>query len=134
MLLAHKVSKVSRHPSRSPASLIAQVHYEPLGLVAALVSWNYSFHNLISPILAALFAGNTIVVKCSEQVAWSSAWYIGGIKACLRACGMDEDVVQLVICLPDLAETVTKNELVRHITCEYSYWNLQHMLSRSHRK
>jgi hypothetical protein len=31
---------------------------------------------------------------------------------------MDEDVVQLVICLPDLAETVTKNELVRHITCE----------------
>lgn len=33
---------------------------------------------------------------------------------------MDEDIVQLVICLPDLAETVTKNELVRHITCEYS--------------
>jgi len=32
---------------------------------------------------------------------------------------MDEDVVQLVICLPDLAETVTKNELVRHITCEW---------------
>jgi len=31
---------------------------------------------------------------------------------------MDEDIVQLVICLPELAETVTKNELVRHITCE----------------
>jgi acyl-CoA reductase-like NAD-dependent aldehyde dehydrogenase len=109
-----------------------QVHYEPLGLVAALVSWNYSFHNLISPILAALFAGNTIVVKCSEQVAWSSTWYIGGIRACLRACGMDEDVVQLVICLPDLAETVTKNELIRHITCECLESVYQKLLTHSH--
>ena len=38
---------------------------------------------------------------------------------------MDEDVVQLVICLPDLAETVTKNELVRHITCEWCWgWHI----------
>ncbi|WWC65740.1 uncharacterized protein I303_108362 [Kwoniella dejecticola CBS 10117] len=101
LLLAHKVSKV---------------HYSPLGTVLALVSWNYSFHNLISPILAALFAGNTIVVKCSEQVAWSSLWFIGAIKACLRACGLNDDVVQLVICLPDVAETVTRNKLVKHIT------------------
>jgi len=33
---------------------------------------------------------------------------------------MDEEIVQLVICLPDLAETVTKHELVRHITCEFT--------------
>lgn len=73
---------------------------------------------MISPILAALFAGDTIVVKCSEQVAWSSNWYMGGIKACLTACGIDKEVVQLVVCLPDLAETVTKNPLIRHITCK----------------
>lgn len=30
---------------------------------------------------------------------------------------MDEDVVQLVICLPELAETVTKHPLIRHVTC-----------------
>ena len=95
-----------------------KVHYEPLGTTLALVSWNYSFHNLISPILASLFAGNTVVVKCSEQVAWSSLWFIGGIRACLKACGLNEDVVQLVICLPDVAETVTRNPLVKHITCK----------------
>lgn len=72
----------------------------------------------MSPIVAALFAGNTIVVKCSEQVAWSSTWYIGGVRACLRACGLEEDVVQLVVCLPEVAETVTRNPLIRHITCE----------------
>jgi len=64
-----------------------------------------------------LFAGDTIVVKCSEQVAWSSKWFFGGVRACLRACGLDEEVVQLVICLPDVAETVTRSRMVKHITC-----------------
>jgi hypothetical protein len=45
---------------------------------------------------------------------------------------MDEDVVQLVICLPDLAETVTKNELIRHITCECLESVYQKLLTHSH--
>ncbi|WWC73787.1 uncharacterized protein I206_107759 [Kwoniella pini CBS 10737] len=118
-LIKHGEKTIS--PTSRPGNLLlahkgSKVHYSPLGTVLALVSWNYSFHNLISPILAALFAGNTIVVKCSEQVAWSSLWFIGGIKACLRACGLNDDVVQLVICLPDVAETVTRNKLIKHIT------------------
>ena len=95
-----------------------QVYYRPLGTVLACVSWNYGFHNLISPILAALFSGNTIVLKCSEQVAWSSMWFAGGLRACLRACGLDEEVLQLVVALPEVAETVTRNPLIRHVTCE----------------
>jgi acyl-CoA reductase-like NAD-dependent aldehyde dehydrogenase len=95
-----------------------QVHYQPLGTTLALVSWNYSFHNLLSPLLASLFAGNSCVIKCSEQVAWSSAWFFGGVRTCLEACGHDPEVIQLVICLPEVAETVTRNPLVKHITCE----------------
>lgn len=111
---------MSRLISESKFCADQKVHYEPLGTTLALVSWNYSFHNLISPILASLFAGNAVVVKCSEQVAWSSMWYIGGIRACLKACGLDENAVQLVICLPDVAETVTRNPLIKHITCEFA--------------
>lgn len=100
LLLAHKVSKVSVIPTQwnrwwDGVLIFSQVHYQALGTVLALVSWNYSFHNLLSPILAALFAGNAVVVKCSEQVAWSSKWFIGGVKACLRACGIDDAVVQV---------------------------------------
>lgn len=73
---------------------------------------------MLSPILAGLFAGNAVVVKCSEQVAWSSLWYMGGVKRCLEACGMNADIVQLVVCLPEVAETVTRNPLIKHITCE----------------
>lgn len=102
LLLAHKNSEVV---------------YEPLGLVAALVSWNYSFHNALGPILAAIFSGNAIVVKGSEQVAWSSRWFIGAVRACLSATGFDPELVQLAICLPGLAEKcITTNPDVRHIT------------------
>lgn len=72
LLLAHKVSKVV---------------YEPLGVVAALVSWNYPLHNLLGPIVAALAAGDAIVVKPSEQVAWSSLIFVEAVRDCLTACG-----------------------------------------------
>ncbi|KAI0785356.1 Aldehyde/histidinol dehydrogenase [Irpex lacteus] len=94
----------------------AKVYYEPLGVVAAIVSWNYPLHNLLSPILAALFSGNGIVVKCSENVVWSSQWFIGAVKECLRACGQDPELVQLVCCYPEDADTLTKSPWIKHVT------------------
>ncbi|CEQ41728.1 SPOSA6832_03470 [Sporobolomyces salmonicolor] len=94
LLMAHKVSKVV---------------YEPLGVVAAIVSWNYPLHSetassasqtvrrsliwsrpfadALSPIIASLFSGNAIVVKPSESVAWSSLQVIEAVRTCLAACG-----------------------------------------------
>ena len=54
-----------------------------------------ALHNAWSPILAGIFAGNAVVLKCSEQVIWSSTWYIEIIQNCLRACGHDSDLVQV---------------------------------------
>lgn len=41
----------------------ARVEYVPVGVVGAIVPWNYPFHNIFNPLTAALFAGNAIVVK-----------------------------------------------------------------------
>ncbi|KAK4704146.1 hypothetical protein P7C70_g2068, partial [Phenoliferia sp. Uapishka_3] len=101
LLLAHKVSKV---------------RYEALGVVAAVVSWNYPFHNLISPIISSLFAGNAILLKPSELVLWSSDHYIRAIRSCLEACGHDPDLVQMIGCLPDAVEALTGDERIQHIT------------------
>lgn len=92
------------------------VCYEPLGVVAAIVSWNYPLHNAWSPIIAALFSGNAIVLKCSENVVWSTTWFVNAIKECLRACGRDPELIQLVCCYPEDAEAVTKSSIIRHIT------------------
>ncbi|KAF8528166.1 meiotic sister-chromatid recombination aldehyde dehydrogenase [Hysterangium stoloniferum] len=92
------------------------VYNEPLGVVAAVVSWNYPLHNAWSPIIAALFAGNGIVLKCSEQVVWSSSWFVGAIQQCLRTCGWDDDLVQLVACWPEEAPALTQSPWIKHIT------------------
>lgn len=44
----------------------AEVHYEPLGVVAVISPWNYPFVLSMTPIVTALFAGNTVVHKPSE--------------------------------------------------------------------
>lgn len=64
-------------------------------MVAAIVSWNYPLHNAWSPILASIFAGNAVVLKCSENVIWSTSWFVAAIQECLSACGHDPDIVQV---------------------------------------
>lgn len=44
----------------------AEVRYEPLGVVGVISPWNYPFTLAMSPVLTALFAGNTVVLKPSE--------------------------------------------------------------------
>lgn len=86
-------------PSRRPTNLLMMykrntVRYEPLGVVAALVSWNYPFHNLIGPVISALFSGNGIVVKVSEQTAWSSAYFANIARGALVTHGHSPALVR----------------------------------------
>ena len=92
------------------------VRYEPLGVVAALVSWNYPFHNLIGPVISALFAGNGIVVKVSEQTAWSSGYFANIARGALLAHGHDPALVQTVVCWPQTAGHLTSHPGISHIT------------------
>lgn len=99
----------------------AEVRYEPLGVVGAIVSWNYPFHNLLGPIIASIFTGNAIVVKCSEQVVWSSKFFTLVVQECLKVCGHDPNLVQLCYCLPpssheDTANYFTSHPGLKHIT------------------
>lgn len=121
-IVAHGEKALSPSTRAGPSSLLmglmkhAEVRYEPLGVVAAIVSWNYPLHNLIGPVLAALFSGNAIIIKCSEQVVWSSTWFIGMIHAALRLLDLSEDLVQLCYCYPEDAEYFTSHSGLKHIT------------------
>ncbi|KAI4139875.1 MAG: hypothetical protein LQ340_007957, partial [Diploschistes diacapsis] len=108
-------------PSRRPTDLLMcykrnTVRYEPLGVVAALVSWNYPLHNFLSPLITALFAGNAIVLKPSERTAWSSAYFLSLSRACLVACGHSPQLVQSVPCWPSTAPHLTSHPDIKHIT------------------
>ncbi|KPI40669.1 putative aldehyde dehydrogenase-like protein [Cyphellophora attinorum] len=108
-------------PSRRPTNLLMSykqntVYYEPLGVVAACVSWNYPFHNFISPIISALFSGNAIVVKPSELTCWSTQYFTSFIRQSLVACGHDPNLVQPIVCLPSTADYLTSHPVIAHIT------------------
>ncbi|MCO5605830.1 hypothetical protein L7F22_060014 [Adiantum nelumboides] len=52
-----------RSVGRAMLHKTARVEYYPLGVIGAIVPWNYPFHNIFNPMLSAVFAGNAIVIK-----------------------------------------------------------------------
>ncbi|CAB76051.1 putative aldehyde dehydrogenase-like protein C21C3 [Schizosaccharomyces pombe] len=111
----------SLRPTKRPNSLLTSykggyVKYEPLGVIAALVSWNYPLHNALGPIISALFAGNAIVVKGSELTAWSTHQYCEMVRSLLQSMGHSPELVQCITCLPDVADHLTSHSGIKHIT------------------
>ncbi|KAK2802338.1 Meiotic Sister-Chromatid recombination aldehyde dehydrogenase [Onygenales sp. PD_10] len=105
---------------RRPTNLLMMykrntVRYEPLGVILACIAWNYPFHNLISPVISSIFAGNSVIVKPSEHTAWSSGFFCDIIRGALVACGHPEDLVQTVVCLPKDADHLTSHAGIDHI-------------------
>ncbi|QIX00330.1 hypothetical protein AMS68_005847 [Peltaster fructicola] len=107
-------------PERRPTNFLMfykknVVHYEPLGVIAACVSWNYPFHNILGPIISALFTGNAIVVKGSEQTAWSSQYFGDLVRKALVVTGHNADIVHVVSCWPETAEHLTSHPKISHL-------------------
>lgn len=50
----------------------ARVEWVPVGVVGAIVPWNWPFHNIINPISAAVMSGNAIVIKVTHASAYSA--------------------------------------------------------------
>lgn len=87
-----------------------------MGVLLASVSWNYPFHNILGPILAALASGNAVIVKPSENVAFSTTYYVQCIHRILEALKLPTSLVTLVLVHPPLAPYLTKHPLIKHVT------------------
>jgi aldehyde dehydrogenase (NAD+) len=66
-----KPKKVKAPLPVQPAS--AKVYSEPLGEVLVIAPWNYPFQLAIAPLIGAVAAGNTVVIKPSEVAPATSA-------------------------------------------------------------
>jgi len=74
----------------------ARIEYAPLGVIGVISPWNYPLQNLLGPTIPALMAGNAVVLKASEWVAWSSARFQRIFDAAFKQAGYSTDLVQIV--------------------------------------
>jgi acyl-CoA reductase-like NAD-dependent aldehyde dehydrogenase len=93
----------------------ARVEYIPLGVIGAIVPWNYPFHNVFNPVSAALFSGNSIVIKVSEYASWSIGYYKRIIDACLEAIGAPKDLVQFVVGYGATGDALVRSDIDKMI-------------------
>ena len=74
------------------------------------------FHNLMGPIISTLFSGSALVIKCSEQTAWSLSYFVSIARASLTACGHSPHLIQPIVCWPQTANHLTSHPGISHIT------------------
>ena len=96
------IKKGERHlkPERVSSGMLvhktARIEFQPMGVVGAIIPWNYPLQNIMNPLIPALMSGNAIVVKPSEWVAWSAPGFIQIAKDALAAEGFSPELVQCV--------------------------------------
>jgi acyl-CoA reductase-like NAD-dependent aldehyde dehydrogenase len=87
-------------PERVPSGLLmhkrGRIEYRPLGVVACIVPWNYPFQNIFGSLVAPLIAGNAVIVKASEAVAWSTQRFQKIADEALELEGFSKDTVQII--------------------------------------
>ncbi|EEF43083.1 aldehyde dehydrogenase 22A1 [Ricinus communis] len=98
-----------RSSGRSMLHKKAKVEFHPLGVIGAIVSWNYPFHNIFNPMLAAVFSGNSIVIKVSENASWSGCFYFRIIQAALAAVGAPENLVDIITGFAETGEALVSS-------------------------
>lgn len=98
-----------RSCGRSMLHKRAKVEFYPLGVIGAIVSWNYPFHNIFNPMLAAVFSGNSIVIKVSEHASWSGYFYLRIIQTALAAVGAPENLVEVITGFAETGEALVSS-------------------------
>ncbi|WSL80525.1 aldehyde dehydrogenase family protein [Kitasatospora sp. NBC_01266] len=74
--VAHLAQWLAPRPAAVPAAFRpaeAQVVRDPLGVVLVIAPWNYPLQLALAPVVGALAAGNTVLVKPSELAPATSA-------------------------------------------------------------
>lgn len=100
-------------PEPVPSGLLmhkkGRIEYRPLGVVACIVPWNYPFQNIFGSFIAPLMAGNAVVIKASEGVAWSTQRFQKIIDEALRREGFSTDTVQVINGFGDTGAALVKS-------------------------
>jgi len=88
------------------------VRYQPLGIVLAVMPWNFPFWQVFRFAAPALMAGNVGLLKHASNVPQSAL----AIESVIRAAGFPDDVFQTLLIGASQVEQVAKDDRVKAAT------------------
>ncbi len=88
------------------------VSYEPLGVILAVMPWNYPFWQVFRFAAPALMAGNVAVLKHASNVMKSA----GNIQEIFETAGFQEGCFQNLIVGSEAIEALIRNKIIKAVT------------------
>src|SRR5690606_32872594 len=88
------------------------VNFEPLGVILAVMPWNFPFWQVFRFAAPALMAGNTALLKHASNVMMSAS----NIQKVFELAGFPENIFQNLVIKSDKVENIIKNPFVKAVT------------------
>ena len=88
------------------------VTFQPLGVVLAVMPWNYPFWQVFRFAASGLMAGNTVVLKHAANVPGCAL----AIEGVFRKAGFAEEVFRTILVGSDKVSRIIENPLVKAVT------------------
>jgi succinate-semialdehyde dehydrogenase/glutarate-semialdehyde dehydrogenase len=82
----------TRHAGAMPGLTATREYRQPVGVVGVIAPWNFPLILSVTDVLAALMAGNAVVLRPDEQSSFTALW----AAALLDEAGLPPDVLQVV--------------------------------------
>jgi len=109
MKYAVKIMPKALKPEKRKTGILfnkrASVFYEPYGVAGIISPWNYPLILTVTPITEALLAGNTVVIKPSEQTPLT----VKLLKELWDSCSNDPDLLQVVYGCGDVGHSIVSS-------------------------
>lgn len=114
---AHNAEDFLTHEPITTDAQRSYVSYEPLGVVLAVMPWNFPFWQVFRFAAPALMAGNVGILKHASNVMKCGE----AIQQVFEMAGFPIDIFQNLIIKSDKVEGIIKNPLVKAVTLTGSF-------------
>lgn len=91
---------------------LCQVSYEPLGVVLGIMPWNFPFWQVFRFSVAALMAGNTVLLKHASNCTGCAL----AIANSFKEAGFNENIFSVLLCSTDAIEDIIAHPKVAMVT------------------
>ena len=118
-----KCALVCEHFARNAAAFLAEekppgapahglVTFQPLGVILAVMPWNFPYWQVFRAAVPALMAGNTVLLKHASNVSGCAL----AIESAFRDAGLSAGVFQSLLVRADRVPALISHPLVRAVT------------------